>query len=374
MAIGCSDDFKVEADVDAEDAVDGMTDVPADVEPDEEEDVPPADVTDAEDVEDEAECGNSEVEGEEECDDGNAVEGDGCDNDCTYSCHSDPECWDDDICNGTESCGSESHMCEDGTPLDDGHLVDAGPPRIICLEGSSVTSRCGDGFVDLGGGEFCEPPSVGACDDACRWTCVDDGDCPDDGETCNGDEFCDTTAHVCDRTGDLADGTVCGSSSPRHICLSGTCQVSTCGDSFTDTVGGEECDDGADGDPDDGCTDTCYYSCHSDTDCDDSELCNGAETCGTVTTAGRVCQPGTDAGSGTACNDGLWCTVVDQCDGSGTCVGSGNICDDGHTCTTDVCNESGRTCTNNIDSSYCLISGSCIYTGTRNSSNECEEC
>ena len=373
VSMGCATDFtKGDVGDDGEDvleeSVDGL-DVPVETPVD-----VPTDGTDAVDAPDGGpDCGNGEVEDGEECDDGNDVPGDGCENDCTWTCTSGSDCWDDDICNGEETC-TEDHVCEDGPDLDDGHLVTEGPPRVICLDGASHESTCGDGFVDTGAGEFCEPPGVGACDDSCNWGCSSDTDCPDDGNPCNGDEFCDTTAHICDRSSAPSDGTVCGSS-PRRICLGGTCVDSLCGDSFLDT-GTEECDDGRDGDPDDGCTDSCVYSCHSGTDCDDGEVCNGTETCGPITSDGRVCEAGTDASSGTACNDGDACTETDRCDGSGTCVGTGDPCDDGHACTTDTCTDSGGTasCTNTPISGWCLIAGTCISDGTRNPSDECEGC
>ena len=59
-----------------------------------------------------------------------------------------------------------------------------------------------------------------------------------------------------------------------------------CGNGVVDEELEEECDDGQNGDPDDGCTDECLYSCHEDVDCDDdndctADNCNESEhTCG----------------------------------------------------------------------------------------------
>lgn len=386
--VACATDFTPtgdgEADTvtsDMETEADVAVDVPDDSVPDETSDPDVVDATDASDVLHDSdggdvgpECGNGELEDGEECDDGaDGDDTDGCTDGCLYSCHEDADCRDDDVCNGDETCAEptdEGRVCHDGTPLEDGYVVGE-DPRVICLDGASAESACGDGYVDTGAGEYCEPPDDGACDSECHWGCTSDDDCPDDGDICNGEEFCDTDAHVCDRREVPEDGTVC-QEDPRRICLSGNCQDSTCGDRFTD-ADVEECDDGRDGDPDDGCTDSCLYSCHADSDCDDTEVCNGAETCGAVTADGRACQPGTDADPGTHCDDGLFCTDVDQCDGAGSCDGTGNPCDDGLACTENACDEASG-CEYPILSSYCLIAGECYTNGDLNPANDCEEC
>ena len=60
-------------------------------------------------------CGNGFKEGVEQCDDGNAVNGDGCQNDCTLTCKPGPDgdkkCNDGDACNGVETCGTDN-KCE----------------------------------------------------------------------------------------------------------------------------------------------------------------------------------------------------------------------------------------------------------------------
>jgi len=70
--------------------------------------------------------------------------------------------------------------------------------------------------------------------------CTSHDEC-DDGDICNGDERCDPDLHAC-MAGDFAEnGTQCPGV-PRHICLSGVCVESTCGDGFTDRALEEECD------------------------------------------------------------------------------------------------------------------------------------
>ncbi len=49
-------------------------------------------------------CGDGLLEGGEECDDGDESAGDGCEPDCTRTCHEHSDCDDGDVCNGAESC------------------------------------------------------------------------------------------------------------------------------------------------------------------------------------------------------------------------------------------------------------------------------
>src|SRR5438105_2321918 len=56
-------------------------------------------------------CGNGTLEMGEECDDGNFVTGDGCDNDCTFTCHQDLDCDDHEPCNGVDHCTAD-HRCQ----------------------------------------------------------------------------------------------------------------------------------------------------------------------------------------------------------------------------------------------------------------------
>jgi cysteine-rich repeat protein len=222
-------------------------------------------------------------------------------------------CDDGNPCNGEETCNLESHMCEGGEPPDEG-FVCGSDPRSICLEEACVVSTCGDDFVDTGAGESCEPPGEGACDSECNLQCTGDGDCADDGNPCNGEEFCNTTVSRCESRNPLAEGQVCNES-PRRICISGTCQNSICGDGFMDPVLGEECDDGNTTNGD-GCDGDCTYSCHVDFDCDDGLACTG-EHCNTTL---HTCENPV-RGSGTVCRPAAGpCDVEEVCDGvNGAC-------------------------------------------------------
>ena len=333
--------------------------------------VPPGDgETDAEtpadmDVESERDaevpllCGNGVTDEGEQCDDGNGIDGDGCDGDCTFSCDDDTACTDHEVCNGDETCDPLTHACLPGEVRADG-TVCLGEPRRICLAGLCSGSSCGDGFLDTGGGEMCEPPGVDRCSPDCLLLCESADDCPDDGNPCNGDEFCDMDTSLCARGAPPPDGTTCGAD-PRMICLLLTCQESYCGDLYTDAPAGEECDDGQDGDNDDGCRDDCAYSCHDGGECDDGrgcteDLCDVEDTHICTNEAmpdGWVCR--TAAGN---------CDVEERCDGSNpdcpsdifqpdttACRPAAGDCDVAESCTgggpdcpSDAFSDSGTTC------------------------------
>ncbi|MBW2261895.1 MAG: hypothetical protein JRG91_07980 [Deltaproteobacteria bacterium] len=336
--VACSTEFNTDVDGDAPDAFDASTEPGPDLVPDGGSDVIP---------DGGPECGDGDVEGDEQCDDGNDVDGDGCDNDCRYSCEGDEDCLDDNECNGVEICDGDSHMCEAGTVLDDGHLLDVGPPRIICIDGHPAESTCGDGFVDEAGGEFCEPPGSGGCNDDCRWGCDSDTECPDDGVLCNGEEFCDTTAHACDRRNVPTSGTSCDDG---LFCTTDE----TCDGMGTCTGGDATCVDGL----------TC-----TDDRCDES-----ADSCNHPLIAGNCLIGGSCFGDGVV-NPGDECeecrsststsAFVDRSDGS-SCTA------DSYSCTDDVCE--GGSCNHPIVSSWCLIGSTCYSDGTHDPGNECREC
>jgi hypothetical protein len=116
------------------------------------------------------------------------------------------------------------------------------------------------------------------------------------------------------------------------------CKRAACGDGFVRRVPAspsdvEECDDGADGDPDNGCRDDCTFSCHDDEDCDDGGECTSS-TCDTLYF--HTCNT-TPASEGEVCGTGDVCTGVGTCI-SGTCTYSSPLdCDDSEPCTTDSC-------------------------------------
>ncbi len=183
----------------------------------------------------------------------------------------------------------------------------------ICLSSVCGPSRCGDGFVDTERGESCDDGNAingDGCDDDCTATCAADADC-DDGDPCNGAETCtdarcvlglvpaDGTA-TCTTAGGGTDGT----------CYGGLCSPPDCGNGMVDTD--EDCDDGRNGNNDDGCRDDCTFTCTDDTSCDDGDACNGAETCDATA---HTCTNPDDLD----CDDADDCTA-DSCDTETGCI------------------------------------------------------
>jgi len=63
--------------------------------------------------------------------------------------------------------------------------------------------------------------------------------------------------------------------------------ISECGNGLVDE--GEECDDGKNGDPYDGCRDDCKFTCKQNSDCSNGNICDGEERCNIET---HICENG----------------------------------------------------------------------------------
>ena len=322
-----------------------------------------------------ATCGDRVVDPGEECDDGNAVSGDGCEVTCRFSCHGDDECMDGSVCNGSESCNIDSHTCVGGVPGEDGFVCVA-EPRRICLEGVCEASVCGDGFVDEGGGEFCEPALSPSCREDCTYACLTDEECPDDADVCNGDEFCNPATNRCGRRDPAPGGTTCDDG---FFCT----REDAC-DGAGHCLGVQACDDGLD------CTtDSCDEAADQCTSAIDSGQCliggacygwderNPANEC-------QECEPGAtrdswspvidatpcNGGNGVCCGGtcrvgGDCCTSFDCTEG---CAGTEVKCEglDAAACETQAgCTLSGGTCGGAIDCPRLVarMSGGCATCG-----------
>jgi cysteine-rich repeat protein len=290
-------------------------------------------------------CGNGTREGTEVCDDGNSTEGDGCDNDCTYSCTGTGDCDDANACNGAETCNTTSHVCTNPPDLADGTSCGG---SMVCRAGACTTAACGNGIPE--GTEQCDDGDMtngDGCDNDCTWSCTAAADCTD-GNACNGSETCTLATHVCAAGTPPAAGTACDrdmNPGTRDICRMSMCVASTCGDTYVDSGGGEQCDDGNTTNGD-GCDNDCTYSCEVAADCADTNTCNGSETCNTST---HRCAAGTPAANGTLCDADMMAGTRDICLMS-SCVltrcGDGyldtgasppEVCDDGNLVAGDGC-------------------------------------
>ncbi|MEO6029683.1 MAG: hypothetical protein ABIR79_22680 [Candidatus Binatia bacterium] len=93
-------------------------------------------------------CGNGVTDPGEACDDGNAVDGDGCDHNCTVS-----TCGNGVRANGEECDGSDAPTC-------------AG----VCQGDCTCGPFCGDGAIDVG--EQCDGSATGVCAGSCGADCT----------------------------------------------------------------------------------------------------------------------------------------------------------------------------------------------------------
>lgn len=118
-----------------------------------------------------ANCGNGTVQSGEQCDKGaqNGVPGSGCTASCQFQCNTNANCSDNNLCNGSETCidVTGGKTCQAGTPPAQGTVCQASP-RSICDTGQCKLSLCGDGYLDTGGGEQCEPPNTATCSAQCQ--------------------------------------------------------------------------------------------------------------------------------------------------------------------------------------------------------------
>jgi hypothetical protein len=219
---------------------------------------------------------------------------DDCDDACGLICEGDPDCLDDENpCNGEEYCNLDTSRCSRRNPDVDGTICSL-EPRKLCLGRLCTVSICGDGYVDEGGGEFCEPPYVGGCGTTCVLVCGAEPDCFDDGNPCDGEEYCNLETSRCSRRGMLENGTVCGAD-PRRICLAASCAESICGDGFLDAEAGEFCEPPGTRE----CDGECRLACGDDPEClDDGNMCNGEEYCNTDT---GLCSRRDVPGDGAEC-------------------------------------------------------------------------
>jgi hypothetical protein len=247
------------------------------------------------------------------------------------------------------------------------------PAAALCDDGNPCTQN------DVCSGKTC---SAGA--NVCA--CTTNTDCPDDGDACNGQPYCDKSGPIWSCKNNPASVVTCSTSADTP-CAKAQCdpQSGDCKPVPTEvlTGGPVACTDGNSCTSGDQCqggacvagTETC--KCQSDADCDsqeDGNACNGTLFCNKASGACQLnpatvvvcptvddtncghnvcypksglCQlapvevteqvctgtdcrwqllpPGSDAGEITACDDGNSCTVGEKCSG-GACIASVDTC------------------------------------------------
>lgn len=338
------------------------------------------------------------------CSDNIACTTDTC-NEATDSCDHAPQhapCSDNLYCNGSEVCdpaqGCVPGMapnCSDGV----GCTTDVCNEATDSCDHSPVDGACDDGQF-CNGDETCDVlqgcrpgtapdcgDSVGCTVDTCNEntdTCdhVPNGTLCDDGQYCNGVEYCTLqgcqpgTAPNCD---DLVACTVDSCDELNDDC-DHVPDHSFCND-FLFCDGLEFCDPqlGCQDAPDpcapptmcEEATDQCV-NCMEDAHCNDNLFCNGEEACvsgicqpGTPPTCEDgvpctvdSCDPSTDAcihtPNNSACGDGQYCNGVEVCDALAGCQpGTAPDCSDTVTCTVDSCDEATDSCVHTPNHAPC---------------------
>ncbi|MBW2263651.1 MAG: DUF4215 domain-containing protein [Deltaproteobacteria bacterium] len=227
-------------------------------------------------------------------------------------------------------CGCSAFVDKTGQLDPDGLDVDDGAEIQVDMDAPDVPVDASDAEDAVDGGDPAgDPPGDPIEEEA---GCGSDEECSD-GEPCNGAETCGTDGECHDGT-PLADGTDCVSAAGVDgICIDEVCRPPGCGDGIV--TGTEECDD-ENTTPGDGCENDCTFTCHTDGECDDSDLCTD-DACASAGT-GRLCQ---NAFNTVPCNDANDCTHTDACNGAGVCVGTSYICTLGVCEVTSVCDGSG---------------------------------
>ncbi|MBK8259223.1 MAG: DUF4215 domain-containing protein [Polyangiaceae bacterium] len=175
------------------------------------------------------------------CDDGNMVDGDGCDNDCTYSCADPAVDCPPAPCNVVEctmqhTCNVKVDPTQDGMPC----------PGGTCFDGACDMFTCGDGVP--GPGEECDFGAGNGPGTGCETNCV--FSCSTMPDSCNDIDLCDGIALCTEVMVNGKVGQKCVSSAPAPdctpcdtgICKNQVCAASVCSDGCVDPVAGEECE------------------------------------------------------------------------------------------------------------------------------------
>ncbi len=300
------------------------------------------------------------------------------------SCKVDADCGfldDGDACNGNFRCDAALGSCRfDGSTVvvcdaanDTSCLANVCAPTTgacslvprnegaICDDGEPCTlgDRCTSGSCKAGETDLC--------------ACHKDADCADDGNLCNGTEFCDVKAfpHACK----VNPATIVTCPDDDEPCKANLCDPKTGSCVLAPLADGSACDDGDACTSSDVCTgggckggaNTC--TCKVDSDCvdDDGDPCTGVPYCdaNAVDDKGNpapVCKtnPASVIQCSTAADTDCRKNVCDKALGACklTPVADKTGCDDGDSCTTgEIC--AGGVCAGGTDTCKCSGDADC---------------
>jgi cysteine-rich repeat protein len=202
-----------------------------------------------------ASCGDGFVSTGEDCDfgSGNGA-GTGCEKTCKFSCATDANCADTNVCNGTETCanvtvsGHAGKQCKAGTNAPNTTTCPGGK-----CDGAGVckaSATCGNGTLDTG--EQCDLGTANngtgkGCTAACQFECTitpSDSCATADTNICDGTNKCTSFTGL----GGTGTGQRCVNGTPPAactactggICVGSACVAPKCGDGCVST--GEQCD------------------------------------------------------------------------------------------------------------------------------------
>ena len=228
----------------------------------------------------------------------------------TFSCQTNADCGDTDICQEVRRCVLSTHTCVLDTPLNEGDLCASSGVNSYCRSGKCTPVSCGNKIVEPG--EECDDGNTVTGDgcDACRFTCVQ-GDSTRDCTPANPclQSTCNAQTHTCPPATNRSEEWNCGY---NKFCHSGVCKQAVCGDGIVDPS--EVCDDGHQ---------TACGPCNADctgpggpSTCGDGILCPDTEACddGHQTACGPCNADCTGPGTGSTCGDGIVCPDTEACD------------------------------------------------------------
>jgi cysteine-rich repeat protein len=255
-------------------------------------------------------CGDGTLDVGEECDDGDVLPGDGCEADCTYSCHAAADCHEtpDNPCtDDTCSLATNGQACvrtANTVPCDDDDL---------CTSGDACAAGTCAGLTIDGDGDTYGPGAEcgGDCNDALA------GVNPGASETCNGvdDDCSGTTDDGVGMTCSSGSSRACVTTGPGGSCAGTEACTSACVWSGSCELAAVESCNGSDDDCD-GTTDEgfdCVFG-RSESCADPCGGSAGTRTCGSLCgwgpcmTAEAACNGCDDDADGLT-DEGFWCPL-----------------------------------------------------------------